>query len=556
MKKRILAALVLAAMAASAMASCNNNNGGSSAGGSTPASQGSSQSGGPSAGSTLSPVGEYPLSSETQPLSILMAPYYTVEDYDTNALTLLAEEALNVEFEFVFLPSTDPDDKLAIMISSGEELPDVVNHSMNMATCYRYAQAGAFLPLNDYYETSSVYAKKNADDHPEFGIMEAITSPDGNIYTLYGFTKNNHDEMMYKLWINRTWLKDLELEMPTTTAEFEAVLEAFKTRDPNSNGVADEIPLAGATGWSEDPTINLMNAFVFETGKTDRLIIGPDGKLSTTYLQPNYKEGLKYMHGLVEKGLLDPVTFTQDDSQLRAMVDDQEIAKVGVFAFSSITLLDVNTSKWIDDYAPMPPLTGPDGTRNSSVTLITAAPQWHVTKNARNPELAFRVGDWFANPELWNTERYGVEGTDWEKNPEDPTGLVVNEIHNIWATDQNSHWHTSHPKYYYDEMTTFIPGYEEDHWRNRIRTAIAEYAKARPDDSEIIGNLVYTDEELDQISEISSTLSTYVKECKTRFITGDMDIDGEWDAFQKELQNIGVEKLLEVSQNAWDRMHQ
>ena len=105
-------------------------------------------------------------------------------------------------------------------------------------------------------------------------------------------------------------------------------------------------------------------------------------------------------------------------------------------------------------------------------------------------------------------------------------------------------------------MTTFIPGYEEDHWRNRIRTAIAEYAKARPDDSEIIGNLVYTDEELDQISEISSTLSTYVKECKTRFITGDMDIDGEWDAFQKELQNIGVEKLLEVSQNAWDRMHQ
>ena len=88
-----------------------------------------------------------------------MAPYYTVEDYDTNALTLLAEEALNVEFEFVFLPSTDPDDKLAIMISSGEELPDVVNHSMNMATCYRYALAGAFLPLNDYFESSSVYAK-------------------------------------------------------------------------------------------------------------------------------------------------------------------------------------------------------------------------------------------------------------------------------------------------------------------------------------------------------------------------------------------------------------
>ena len=29
--------------------------------------------------------------------------------------------------------------------------------------------------------------------------------------------------------------------MPTTPEEFEAVLEAFKTRDPNGNGKADEI---------------------------------------------------------------------------------------------------------------------------------------------------------------------------------------------------------------------------------------------------------------------------------------------------------------------------
>lgn len=556
MKKRILAAILLCAATASTLAACSGGGGSPSsvpASSSAPASQASSPSA--SGGeATLSPVGEYPLCSETQPLSILMSPYYTVEDYDTNALTLLAEESLNVELEFVFLPSTDPNDKLAIMISSGEKLPDVVDHSMNIATCYRYAQAGAFLPLNDYYEKYSVYAKKNAEEHPEFGIMESITCPDGNIYTLYSFMKNNHDEMPHKLWINRTWLKNLGLEMPTTTAELQEVLRAFKTGDPNGNGIADEIPLAGATGWSQDPSLNLMNAFVFETDKTDRLILGEDGKLTTSYLQPAYKEGLRYMRSLVQEGLLDPVSFTQDDSQLRAMVDDQEIAKVGVFAFTSITLLDVNTSKWIDDYAPLPPLTGPEGVRYASVSLMSSDPQWHVSKDARNPELAFRVGDWFANPEIWPTERYGVEGVEWEYNAEDPT--LINELINIWTTDQNSHWHVAHPTYNYDTMDKFIPGYEEDYWRNRIRTAVAEYAKARPDDSTVIGSLVYTDEELDQISEISSTLSTYVKECKTRFITGDMDIDGEWDAFQKEVKNIGVEKLLKTAQAAWDRMHQ
>lgn len=549
MKAKRIMAVLLAAAAAASIASCKDNADTPSTGSTQNASSGAVSGEG---GDLLNPVGELPIAKETQLLSILMEANPLVEDYETNALTLFVEEQCNIEFEFNFLPATEPENKLAIMISAGETLPDVVNFELNAASCYRYAQAGAFMPLNDYYENYSVYAKKNADDNPNFEIMETITSPDGNIYALYGFAKNNHDEMKYKYWINRTWLAKLGLEMPTTTAEFEEVLRAFKTQDPNGNGINDEIPLVGATGWAEDPTVNLMNAFVFE-GEGDRFIV-EDGKLSTSYLQPAYKEGLKYMAGLVAEGLLDPVSFTQDDSQLRAMVDDQTIAKVGVYAYTSITLLDVNTSKWIDDYAPIPPLTGPAGVRNASVTAMVAQPQWYVTKDCRNPELAFRVGDFFADPDLWNTERYGVEGVDWKHNEEDPA--FVDEIETIWDIEQNSHWHTVHPKYYYDTYSGFIPGYDEDYWKNRVRTAVALYSEARPSEDTYVPIIVYTDEELDQISEIQATLRTYVKECKTRFITGDMDIDSEWDSFQQEVQNIGLEKFLEVSQQAYDRMHQ
>lgn len=45
------------------------------------------------------------------------------------------------------------------------------------------------------------------------------------------------------MFINKTWLDKLGLEMPTTWDELENVLEAFKTQDPNDNGKADEVPM-------------------------------------------------------------------------------------------------------------------------------------------------------------------------------------------------------------------------------------------------------------------------------------------------------------------------
>lgn len=44
--------------------------------------------------------------------------------------------------------------------------------------------------------------------------------------------------------INVEWLEKLYFDMPTTTEELKEVLIAFKTKDPNGNGKADEIPLS------------------------------------------------------------------------------------------------------------------------------------------------------------------------------------------------------------------------------------------------------------------------------------------------------------------------
>ena len=64
-------------------------------------------------------------------LTIAVPTDDSIEDFDTNYYTQVLEEAANVDLEFVMMPiSTDYKDKLSLMISSGEDLPDIFIHNL------------------------------------------------------------------------------------------------------------------------------------------------------------------------------------------------------------------------------------------------------------------------------------------------------------------------------------------------------------------------------------------------------------------------------------------
>lgn len=511
--------------------------------------------------SPLSKPGELPIAKDTTPLSILMEANTLVEDYDTNEFTEMIEKTCNVEIQFHFLPATNPGDKLAIMISAGENLPDVVNFNLSEINVYKYAQAGAFIPLNDYYDTVSVNVVKFANEYPQFSLLESITSPDGNIYAIPKFNKYYHNEVPFKYWINKHWLDTLGLEMPTTTQEFYEVLKAFKTQDPNRNNVADEIALIGGTGNYQDVTKFLMNAFTFEGTKDLFTVI--DGRVSTSYLQPEWREGLRYMHQLVSEGLLDPLSFTQDDSQLRALVNNTDICLVGTFAFTSNTLMNVASNPYLDQYVGLSPLKGPKGVRLASYTEISPSLQWFVTKDCNNPELAFRVGDFLFDEDIYMLGRYGKKGVNWEPaKPGDVSRFasmgfepVFLELENVWSISQNRHWRGEYPALSFKVVHGSVAPPEPDHYLNRISNAVAEYYACKPAKGTYVPKLIFNEDELLSISEIQATLISYVNESKIRFITGDLDIDRDWDSFQNELKAIGIEKFLDVCQKVYDRMY-
>ena len=497
---------------------------------------------------------------ERPTLTILISQDTLVEDYETNAFTKMIEDELNVNLDFELLPANDVANKLSVMLFSGQKLPDIINVCMGLATTYRFAQSGAFLPLNEYYETLGVNVKTIGEMHP--GLYDLITCPDGNIYSIPTYAPDMHDEHRYKIWINQVWLNKLGLDMPETTDELYEVLKAFKTQDPNGNGIADEYALVGSTGWSQDPTINLTNAFIYE-GDEDHFIVN-DGVVDVNYNKDAYKEALLYMRKLVQEGLLDPISFTQDESQLRAMMNNEDICIVGAYAFTSNTIMDVVNCPYINDYVVMTPVAGPEGVRLSSYQASMPYNQWFITTDCENPELAFKIGDWMFDPteEIFLRSRFGEEGVHWSRPEEGDLSAWGEDFEplyrldeNIWSVSQNVHWRNNTPTYALNAVQRVVWDSENSTTADAaIAKGVLAHAAYDPAPGTYIASLAFTAEETEEISEIRATLKTYTKECKIRFITGDMSIENEWDSYLEELNQIGLERFLEVSQIAYDRV--
>ena len=68
-----------------------------------------------------------------------------------------------------------------------------------------------------------------------------------------------------------------------------------------------------------------------------------------------------------------------------------------------------------------------------------------------------------------------------------------------------------------------------------------------------IGNLSYTEEEYDEIGGILSELDTWRSEAMALFCTGKMDIEKDWDSYVETCKSIGLDRAIEIMQDAYDR---
>lgn len=500
----------------------------------------------------------FPLTQEKQTLRIALPSNTSVEDFNTNEFTKWYEEKTNVHIEWIILPSgAEALQKLNLMLSSGD-IPDVIMgfYDITPALQVLYGSQGIFLPLNDLIAQGGPNIEKAFDAYPL--VKEAVTAPDGNIYGLPEINDCYHCLVSQKLWIYKPWLDKLGLAVPTTIEEYQAVLKAFKEKDPNGNGEADELPLTGnLTAWNGPLDTYLMNPFTLNPGS--RMVLN-NGKIEANYAKPEWKQGLAYMSQLRADGLLDPNYFTMDNDQLLQLgQSDPPIigSFVGGVSLSLAPASNEEGARW-SQYEVVPPLMGPSGKRiqPSSPYGVMSAGRYIITKAAKDPLLALKWADGFYQQEIELNAYWGLKDVGWRWAEQGEKGIfgepALYASIKTWGNTQNDHWSQSNPSYRSSDWR--LGQFTDNPWD--LETILyRESKKLEPylqDPATAVPPLYLTTDQAQESAELEASLKEYVDEMMAGFILGNNDLDAEWDTYLQTLNDIGLPRYVEIQQAAYD----
>ncbi|UUZ83872.1 extracellular solute-binding protein [Paenibacillus sp. P26] len=378
--------------------------------------------------SAKQPAGGSSTESSSGPVTVtIFAPQDPNTDYKTNKFTKLVEDKLGIRIEWTVTPYDAAKEKRRLSLSSGD-YPDAFMtqtwvDEFTPSDLMKYGQQGVLVPLNKLIDQYAPTLKKNLETIPY--EKAALTSPDGNIYGLSAINECYHCSFPSKMWINSAWLQKLGLSMPKTTDEFKKVLEAFKNQDPNGNGKKDEVPLSGANEtYGTHVTAFLMNAFIYNDDSTYLRL--NNGKLDVAAMQPEWKEGLKYIASLYKEGLIDQGAFTQNADAYKRLGNRTDVTLLGAGAgMHPAIFIDIGANPLQKNYDPVPPLTGPQGVQLATTSQFIDGFNFAITNKA-TPEkqiALIKLADYLASEEGTTLASMGEKGVNWNDAGPNDIGL-------------------------------------------------------------------------------------------------------------------------------------
>ena len=353
--------------------------------------------------------------------------------------------------------------------------------------------------------------------------------------------------------IRQDWLDAVGLSVPTTLDEWYTVLKAFKEQDPNGNGVADEIPLSDS--WGGTNYLFAGNAFgLYLSGNAaGDFAVGEDGKLFYKYTDARYKETLAFLNKLYSEGLMDPEYATATYETSSAKIATNIVGAIASDWLSNLSQYENNLiAGGVEDanWVPVPPVKNPDGesvVHNRWPILSYAV----ISKDCENPALALQWMDIHClSPEGIDLQTFGVEGSSYEviDGVYEMTDFVLHNpdgLGSFEALRSLGAWCTGLPYIQTKDVHVAIFGEDEK---------ILEYSAQFTGDQILdpFPSLTFTDEEQERSAEINTNITTYKDEMTNKFIEGEESLDN-FDAYVAELESYGLNDLLQIWQDAYDR---
>lgn len=543
MKKRAVSMLLTAAVAVSCLSACVPQ--------ATSSTKATTAEGKDAAANTEVVVNKEGLPIVNEPIQYNFAGV-TVRNKNFKELEFFQklEQETNVVIDWNMSTNDGWSEKKSLMFASNE-LPDAF-YGQNILLdidIIKYGSQGILIPLNDLIDQYAPNLKAILDENPDY--KKQITAPDGNIYSLP--TINELNPSTYdKLFINKVWLDKLGLEVPTTTEEFKAVLQAFKDNDANGNGNAtDEIPFSfrytSLDAYNRQQGIQSMfGAF----GQLDDIyhFIVKDGKVIYTPVTEPFRDAISWFGSLYEENLIDKEVFTHDANVYAAKIQDP--AKiVGVFlGWSGNATAAANK----DDYVAMAPLKNADGKQiwRTVDARIASKGAFAITNQAEHPEVLMRWIDQSYEAETSLEIGQGLLGRALEKTDDGgyrqmdtPEGVLLDTMIHDYSPGNSGVFAIRKPIIEKLELNVnFQERKELDEFYSAYNVPL----------DEMYPNVLFTEDEIEEIAILKTDIESYVTQKYAQWIV-EGGVEKEWDTFQGQLKKMNVDRYIELYQIALDR---
>ncbi len=486
---------------------------------------------------------ELPLTEEDVTLSywFMMQPfmmgYNNVSEKDFTYFKEM-EARTGVKLDLMAISMFSVAEQFSLMVTSGD-YADMVEG----ATAYYSGGGGKaiedefLMDMTDYLDIMPNYTAW-LDSNPSF--RRDVTTLDGGIAYAALFSEM---ERNVGPQLRGDWLDALGLELPVTYDDYHDVLVAFK----NEYGAGMWLDSYGSHRNN-----TLSSGFNVHSNNSDpsiRPFRVVDGKVEYSGYTDDYKEYIGMLSQWWNEGLI----YQDFLSQQNVSSPDSNLVLNGMVGYWATDSNTMETYDSLTDEIDIRPAPIPRKEAGQILHLYDQSGKCgdgtSISTACKDPELAAQWLDYTYTYDGALLYGYGIEGeglTFDESGEPMYTDLVLNNPDMI--TVACSLMYSKFGGAGVVDAYRFAPGYTEkqnealDVWLEDLDTAW-----------ELPGAVQFTTDESTEYSTILSDLDTYAYQMTLQFITGESDLEKEWDTYIVTLESLEVGRIQELCQIAYDR---
>jgi len=481
-------------------------------------------------------------------------------DPNTDRIIKEIEKICNVKFDFIDVPDEQYDDRLNLMVSTGEHI-DLIRSGIRPFVD-QWAKDGFIISFDDYVKDGKNPYVKAVIDNDMYNYLMV----DGKHYykPMPSWTGNRG------YIINQDWLDNVGLKVPTTIDELYEVSVAFAFGDPDNNGVPDDtFGFFVAEPYGSNTFGYIARAYINTGAWGGTWCEMPDGSIDQFAVTDYARDAFRFINKCYNEGLFNKSFVTEVD--FAGKVDDLMIAeKIGWTDMSGSTILDMYTRYEAVgkdmNLSYMPPLknyyTGKQG-------VLPGGSGWYqahyMPKTCKNPEKVVELLDWLLTDEGKTLTNFGIQGVHWD----DFYTANGMRYYNVNQDEMTKDWSTTEFGYTYplSGMTfnyinnAYIPIKENNF---DFSKAFREMIVCQPHTMADYGfanwtmlNSIYVDpfplqDSVDPQMNVTAELEDIEIEGRIKAIIGSVEnFDANWDDMVSQFLGAGGRELIERANEYW-----